>query len=49
MKKRFFWGEEEDTSEDDMNLYSASVRETLLEEDAIDPFEDAFVRGYEEF
>ena len=47
MRKEDFWDKESD--EDDMNFYSPSVREALLEEDAIDVFEEAFIRGYEGF
>ncbi len=34
--------------EDDSNIYSEDARETMLEEDALDPAEEAFMRGYSE-
>ena len=45
MRKEDFW--EKESEEDDMNFYSASVQDILLEEDAIDVYEEAFIRGYE--
>ena len=47
MRKEDFWEREDD--EDDMNVYSPSVMEGLLEEDGIDVYEEAFIRGYEGF
>ena len=45
MKKtiRSSWGEEEDSS-----IYSEGVRETLVDDDEIDSWEEAFMKGYDE-
>ena len=37
-----------DYSIDDESIYSEDVRDLLLEDDELSPFEDAFMRGYEE-
>ena len=37
--------EEEDS--DDINFYSKSVRESLLDDDELSPFEEAFMEGYD--
>jgi len=39
---------DEEYFEDDENIYSEDVRETLLEDDELSPEEEAFMRGYEE-
>ena len=44
-KKRKF---EEEKSEDDTTIYSKEVRESLLEDDELSAFEEAFMSGYEE-
>lgn len=33
---------------DDEDIYSEQVRELLIEDDALSPEEEAFMRGYEE-
>jgi hypothetical protein len=40
--------EEEEYFEEDENIYSESVRETLLADGEISPEEEAFMKGYEE-
>lgn len=47
MAKKYFYGEE-DTEEDDMNIYSKQLRESMLEDDELSPIEEAFMNGYEE-
>ncbi len=34
--------------EDDLDVYSVDMRESLLEDDELEPFEEAFLAGYEE-
>ena len=43
--KRKFQREEHD--EDDLSIYSSEVRESLLEDDELSPFEEAFMNGYD--
>ena len=40
--------EELEDSSDDTNIYSKGIRELLLEDDEISPFEEGFLNGYEE-
>ena len=35
-------------SDDDINIYSKNVRESLLEDDELSPMEEAFMNGYED-
>ena len=46
LKKRFYRDEEE--SDDDINIYSKVVRESLLDDDELSPMEEAFMNGYEQ-
>ena len=46
MLKKIFRREEE--SDDDINIYSKSVRESLLDDDELSPMEEAFMNGYED-
>lgn len=46
LKKRF--SSEEEESDDDINIYSKNVRESLLDDDELSPMEEAFMNGYEE-
>ena len=39
---------EEENSDDDISIYSKDVREIMLEDDELSPFEEAFMKGYEE-
>ena len=39
---------ENDTDEDDTTIYSKDVRESLLDDDELSPFEEAFMNGYED-
>ena len=34
--------------EEEVTIYSEEGRESLLDEDQLDPFEEAFMRGYDE-
>ncbi|HLC61508.1 MAG TPA: hypothetical protein VJI52_00640 [Candidatus Nanoarchaeia archaeon] len=43
-KKRFSTEEE---SWDDLGIYTSDARESMLEDDEITPFEEAFMKGYE--
>ena len=45
IKKRNYKNEE---SEDDLNIYSKDVRESLLDDDELTPSEEAFMSGYED-
>lgn len=45
LKKRI---REEENSEDDINIYSREVRESLLDDDELSPIEEAFMSGYED-
>ena len=49
MLKTKFFGENEEKEEDDTSIYSRQVRESLLEDDEISSFEEAFMNGYEEY
>lgn len=40
--------DDEEKEEDDMNIYSKQLRESLLEDDELSPIEEAFMNGYEE-
>lgn len=44
-KKKYDIQDEEES--DGNTIYSKSVRESLLEDDELNPFEDAFMNGYE--
>ena len=44
VKKRF---SREELEEDDLSIYSIGVRDSMLEDDEISPFEEAFMNGYE--
>lgn len=46
LKKRIYADEE--TNEDDINIYSKDVRENLLDNDELSPLEEAFMSGYED-
>ena len=46
LKKKHYRDEED--SDDDINIYSKSVRELLLEDDELSPMEEAFMNGYED-
>ena len=46
LKKRYSSDEEE--SDDDINIYSKSVRESMLDDDELTPVEEAFLSGYED-
>lgn len=47
MPKKKYHSDDED-SEDDINIYSKNVRESLLDDDELSPMEEAFMRGYED-
>lgn len=47
MLKRKRYTDDED-SNDDVNIYSKSARELLLDDDEISPSEEAFMDGYGE-
>ena len=38
----------EEDSDDEFNIYSRNVRESLLDDDELSPMEEAFMRGYED-
>ena len=44
LKKRYV---SEDNEQDDINIYSKQVRESMLEDDELSPMEEAFMEGYE--
>ena len=46
LKKKLYRDEEE--SDDDINIYSKVVRESLLDNDELSPMEEAFMNGYED-
>ena len=46
MRKKWGYGDEE--SDDDINIYSKTVRESLLDDDELSPMEEAFMNGYED-
>jgi hypothetical protein len=46
MKNKYF-GENEE-SEDDIDIYSRQVRESMLEDDELSATEEAFMQGYDE-
>ncbi len=48
MKKRLYDDGGDSKGDDDLSIYSRDVRELLLEEDALNPIEEAFMRGYED-
>ena len=39
---------DEEESDDDINIYSKVVRESLLDDDELSPMEEAFMNGYED-
>ena len=43
--KRKYRSDEED---DDINIYSKAVRESMLDDDELTPIEEAFMNGYED-
>ena len=43
--KNYHYGDDE--NEDDINIYSKEVRELMLDDDELSPFEEAFLQGYE--
>ncbi|MBI2656844.1 hypothetical protein HYX03_03835 [Candidatus Woesearchaeota archaeon] len=45
LKKKYASDEE---SDDDISIYSKSVRESLLDDDELSPMEEAFMNGYED-
>ena len=46
MFKKKYIGEE--AEEDELSIYSKGVRESMLDDDELTPFEEAFMNGYEE-
>ena len=38
----------DDDEEDDINIYSKDVRESMLDDDELTPMEEAFMNGYED-
>ncbi|MBS3103051.1 hypothetical protein J4458_06445 [Candidatus Woesearchaeota archaeon] len=48
MEKEEVVDEEIDYSIDGENIYSKNARDLLLEDDELSPYEEAFMRGYEE-
>ena len=44
-KKRY---SDDEDSDDDINIYSKTVRESLLDDDELSPMEEAFMNGYED-
>ena len=40
--------DEDENDEDDMNIYSKQLRESLLEDDELSSWEEGFMLGYEE-
>jgi len=38
----------DDEKDDDIDIYSKDVRESLLDDDELSPMEDAFMNGYED-
>jgi len=46
MLKNKHYSDEE--SDDDINIYSRKVRESLLDDDELSPMEEAFMSGYED-
>ncbi len=48
MEKEAIIDTELDYSLDDESIYSEDVRSLLLDDDELSPFEEAFMRGYEE-
>ena len=48
MQKGKSWKRKKEESEDDTDIYSSDVRESMLEDDELAPFEEAFLAGYEE-
>lgn len=46
LEKKYF---DEDKEEDDINIYSKRVRESMLEDDELSSWEEGFMLGYEEF
>ena len=46
MKKWEFIREKKE--EDDSNIYCEEIRDSLLDDDELSPFEEAFLKGYEE-
>lgn len=48
MEKEVIIGNDRDNSIDDENIYAEDARNILLEDDELSPFEEAFMRGYEE-
>ena len=49
MLKRKFFDEDSEKEEDDLDIYSTHIRESLLEDDEINSLEEAFMNGYENF
>ena len=47
MPKRRNYKDSEESS-DDINFYAEDVRQSMLEDDELSPFEEAFMKGYEE-
>ncbi len=43
MKREIFAEEEED----DLSIYSKTLREEMLEDDELSPMEEAFMQGYD--
>ena len=47
MRKEGHYKDDED-SDDDINIYSKSVRESMLDDDELSAREEAFLSGYED-
>ena len=45
---KIVYDEDEDNEEDDTNIYSRQIRESLLEDDEISSWEEGFMSGYDE-
>ena len=45
-KKLFKWPRRESSSADDIDIYNDSILEDLMDNDELDPQEEAFLRGY---
>ena len=45
--KNYHYADNGEENEDDINIYSKEVRELMLDDDELSPFEEAFLQGYE--
>lgn len=48
LKRKYYSDEEDIDIDDDINIYSRRVRESLLDDDELSPIEEAFMDGYED-